>query len=59
MFSARKMLNTEIRQKQQAEWSKMYTLNQSQFKQLFENKLRRATEMHFAMKKREALCGGR
>ena len=49
------MTDTEVRRKQQAEWLKLHTLTQEQVKILFENKLRRASEMQSALKKREAL----
>lgn len=51
------MTDTEIKRKQQAEWLKRHTLTPEQVKVLLENKLRRATEHHFALKKREELCG--
>jgi len=53
------MTDTDIRQKQQAEWLKTHTLTPAQLKQLFENKLRRAAVMHQALKQREVLCGDR
>lgn len=54
------MTDTEAKRKQQAEeWVKMYTLTPEQLKILLENKLRRATEQHFALKQREDLCGDR
>jgi hypothetical protein len=48
---------TEIDSKKlkEAEWIKQHTLTQDQTKQLILNKLRRATEMHFALAKREML----
>jgi len=39
----------------EAEWIKMHTLTKDQTKQLILNKLRRATEMHKALAKREML----
>ena len=53
------MTDTDIRRKQQDEWLKRHTLTPEQVKILFENKLRRAAEMHSAFKQREALCGDR
>jgi hypothetical protein len=53
------MIDTEIKKKKQAEWLKVHTLTQDQFKQLIENKVRRAKEHNSALIKREALCGGR
>ena len=53
------MTDTEAKRKQQAEWVKMYTLTPEQLKILLENKLRRATEQHSALKQREVLCGDR
>lgn len=53
------MTDTDIRRQQQAEWLKKHTLTPEQVKILFQNKFRRASEMHSAVKKREALCGGR
>lgn len=50
------MIDTETRIKQQAEWLKLHTLTQEQTKVLIQNKLRRATEMHTALNKREVLC---
>ena len=53
------MTDTEVKIKQQAEWLKAHTLTRDQVKILFDNKLKRAAEMQSALKKREALCGGR
>ena len=53
------MIDTETKIKQQAEWLKRHTLTPEQVKILFENKLRRAAEMHTALQKREVLCGDR
>lgn len=53
------MTDTDLRQKQQAEWLKRHTLDREQVKILIANKVRRAAEMRSAYKKREDLCGDR
>jgi hypothetical protein len=50
------MTDTDVKIKRQAEWLKTHTLTQEQTKVLIQNKLRRATEMHNALSKREVLC---
>ncbi len=49
------MTETDIRIKQQAEWTRQYTLNQDQFKQLVLNKIHRANALQKAITKREML----
>ena len=49
------MTETDNKIKLQAEWLKLHTLTPEQNKQLILNKLRRATLMHEALKKREML----
>ena len=49
------MIETDIKKIKQSEWLQQYTLTQDQLKQLFENKLKRAKDMHNAFKKQEVL----
>ena len=46
-------MTIDIKKVKEAEWIKMHTLTKDQTKQLILNKLRRATEMHKTLAKRE------
>ena len=47
------MTETDIKKQKEAEWLRQHTLTQEQTKQLILNKLKRASEMHSALKQRE------
>ena len=53
------MIETDNKKIKQSEWLRQHTLTQEQLKQLFENKLKRAKDMHIAFKKQEVLVQGR
>jgi len=48
-------MTVDIKKIREAEWIKTHTLTKDQTLQLIQNKLRRATEMHLALNKREML----
>ena len=48
-------MTIDIKKVKEAEWIKTHTLTKDQTKQLILNKLRRATEMHNALKRQEML----
>ena len=45
----------ENKKLKEAEWIRQHTLTQEQTKQLILNKFRRATDLHYALAKREML----
>ena len=47
------MIDIDIKKQKEAEWLRQHTLTQEQTKQLILNKLKRAEDMHLALKKRE------
>jgi hypothetical protein len=47
------MTETDIKKLKEAEWLRQHTLTPEQSKQLILNKLKRASEMHLALTKRE------
>jgi len=47
------MTETDIKKQKEAEWIRQHTLTPEQSKQLILNKLKRAEDMHLALKKRE------
>ena len=49
------MLETEVRQRQKADWTAKHTLTKDQLKQLILNKFVRATQYQEAVRKREVL----
>ena len=49
------MTDLDLKQIQQAEWLRQFTLTNDQFKQLVANKFKRAAVMQQAVRKREAL----
>lgn len=53
------MTELDSKKLREAEWLKVHTLTPDQTKQLILNKLRRATEMHTALKTREVSCNRR
>jgi hypothetical protein len=48
-------MTTDSKKIKEADWIKAHTLTKDQTRQLILNKLRRASEMHLALKKREVL----
>ena len=47
------MTETDSKKLKEAEWLRQHTLTKDQTKQLILNKLKRATDMHLALRKRE------
>lgn len=47
------MTEIDIKKLKEVEWIRQHTLTKDQTKQLILNKLKRAEEMHLALKKRE------
>ena len=47
------------KQKRQAEWTVTHTLTKEQFKQLIQNKMKRATQYHRAVSKQESRSNAR
>ena len=49
------MTETDSKRLKEAEWIRQHTLTKDQTKQLILNKLKRATDLHYALVKREML----
>jgi hypothetical protein len=47
------MTDVDIKKQKEAEWIRQHTLTKDQTKQLILNKLKRAEDMHLALRKRE------
>jgi len=53
------MTDLDIKKLKEAEWLRQHTLTREETKQLILNKLKRAEDMHLALRKREMLVSKR